>query len=261
MTAPLRVLLVDDEPLARLRLRTLLGDAPGGMAAQVVGEAGDAVSAMAWLQHHPADLVLLDIHMPGLSGLGLAGHLKQQAQPPAVVFVTAHPDHAVQAFELDAVDYLTKPVRAERLGLMLQKVKRQMQYSKAVEHENVNNTLAIASAVLRVHDRGGTELVPLAEVLFVRAELKYLTVQTRQREHLMDGSLNDLEQAWGDRLLRIHRNALVSRWALRALERVREPDGTEGWALRLEGWPHERLAVSRRQLPLVRQAMDVAAMG
>ena len=114
MTAPLTVLIVDDEPLARSRLRTLLGDCqqPAAVAA---GEAGDANEAMALARRQPFDVVLLDIHMPGTDGIALAQALAQLPQPPAVVFVTAHAEHAVKAFELDAADYLTKPVRRERL--------------------------------------------------------------------------------------------------------------------------------------------------
>ena len=122
----LKILLVDDEALARSRLRALLGDCTAP-ASVVAAEASDAVQAMSALQHQSFDAVLLDVHMPGADGLALAGLIARLPRPPAVVFVTAHAGHAVQAFELDAVDYLTKPVRLERLRQALQKVERAMQ--------------------------------------------------------------------------------------------------------------------------------------
>jgi len=119
----MRILIVDDEPLARSRLRDLLSDCPlpAGMAGLSVGEASHAVQAMEQLQHRPWDVVLLDIHMPGMDGLSLARHLQALPEPPAVVFVTAHAEHALEAFELAAVDYLTKPVRLQRLQQALEK--------------------------------------------------------------------------------------------------------------------------------------------
>ena len=117
----LKALVVDDESLARARMRTLLSDCRSPLV-QCVGEAAHAVQAMTMLQHQSVDVALIDIHMPGADGLALARSLRALAQPPALIFVTAHAEHAVDAFELEAVDYLTKPVRLERLQLALQKV-------------------------------------------------------------------------------------------------------------------------------------------
>jgi two-component system response regulator AlgR len=172
LSQTLRVLLVDDEPLARARLRTLLGDCPPPQPL-VLGEAGDAVAAMDWLSRNACDVVLLDIHMPGADGMQLAQAIQALPQPPAVVFVTAHAEHAVQAFELDAVDYLTKPVRLERLLMALKKAEQRMSTNKAVEPEKASNFVLI-------HDRGRTERVPLADIVYLRAELKYVTVRTRE---------------------------------------------------------------------------------
>jgi two-component system response regulator AlgR len=122
----MKVLIVDDESLARLRLRSLLADCKSPEA-DVVGEAGDAAQALAWLSTHDCDLVLLDVHMPGLDGTQLAAQLRERARPPALVFVTAHAEHALAAFELDAADYLTKPVRRERLQQALQRVDQRLQ--------------------------------------------------------------------------------------------------------------------------------------
>lgn len=245
----LRVVLVDDEPLARARLRTLLGDCPSPQPL-VVGEAGDAVEAMAVLARHACDVLLLDIHMPGADGVQLAQTVKTLPEPPAVVFVTAHAEHAVQAFELDAVDYLTKPVRLERLMTALKKAEHKVSINKATEPDFLSNFVLI-------HDRGRTERVPLADIVYLRAELKYVTVRTRDRSLIYDGSLAEFEERHGAHWLRIHRNALVARHAIRALEKHHDPTEGDGWAVRLSGVP-EVLAVSRRQLTAVREALGKA---
>ncbi len=242
----LKILLVDDEALARSRLRTLLGDCTSP-ASVVTAEAGDAVQTMSALQRQSFDAVLLDIHMPGVDGLALAKLMAGLPQPPAVVFVTAHAGHAVQAFELDAVDYLTKPVRLERLRQALQKVERVMQARLAQEAEKSEEAVLI-------QDHGRTERLPLAEVLYFKAELKYITVRTLKRSYILDGSLNELEARYGSRFMRIHRNALIARHAMRALEKHFDPEEGEGWAVRLNGLD-ELLAVSRRQLGAVRDAI------
>nr|WP_315429017.1 LytTR family DNA-binding domain-containing protein [uncultured Albidiferax sp.] len=242
----MRVLLVDDEALARSRLRTLLGDCIAPRA-QVCGEAALAEQALALLASQTFDLLLLDIHMPGIDGLQLAQRLQALAQPPAVVFVTAHAGHALQAFEVAAVDYLTKPVRLERLQQALQKVERLTQVNKAPEPN-------LTEDVLVIHDRGRTERVPMASVLYLKAELKYITVRTASKNYILDGSLSELEARYAQHFIRIHRNALVSKRALRALEKHFDPEEGEGWAVRLQGLA-EPLMVSRRQLAAVREAM------
>jgi len=240
----LKVLIVDDEALARARLRTLLGDC-AAPAASVEAEAANAAQALAWLQHHPVDVALIDIHMPGADGLTLAQTLRTLPVPPAVVFVTAYAEHAVQAFELEAVDYLTKPVRLERLQLALQKIERNRQYARGLQPD-------FPEEVLIIQDRGRTERVPLAEVLYFKAELKYITVRTAARSYLLEGSLSELEDKYRTRFLRIHRNALIARRAVRSLEKYHDPQEGEGWAVRLNGID-ELLLVSRRQLAAVRE--------
>ena len=242
----LKILLVDDEALARSRLRTLLGDCREP-AAMVAAEAADAVQAMAAMQHQAFDAVLLDIHMPGADGMALARLAASLPRPPAVVFVTAHASHAVQAFELDAVDYLTKPVRLERLQQALQKVERLVQSRQAQKPEKTEE-------VLLIQDRGRTERVPLSEVLYFKAELKYITVRTARRSYILDGSLSELEERYAGRFMRIHRNALIAARAVRSLEKHFDPEEGEGWAVRLNGLD-ELLTVSRRQLGAVREAI------
>lgn len=253
----LRVLVVDDEALARARLRGLLAECEAQGQALGVHEASNAVQAMAYLQHQPCDALFLDIHMPGTDGLGLARQLRELPVPPAVVFVTAHAEHALDAFDLEAVDYLTKPVRLERLQQALDKVGRWRQQPGAEPAEHGTDFLLI-------QDRGRSERVPLADIVYLKAELKYLTVRTTAKTYVYDGALADLEQVHPQRWLRIHRNALVDRARLRALAHVAAgvgevPEAEEGgaWMLTLEG-VSERLQVSRRQLSKVREALATA---
>ena len=242
----LQVLVVDDEPLARSRLRTLLGDCTAPTA-RVGGEAANATQAMELLRRHPFDAVLLDIRMPGADGLALAQAMRMLANPPAIIFVTAHAEHAVEAFELEAADYLTKPVRLERLQMALLKVERSGIALRGIQPEAQLEALVI-------QDRGRTERVPLTEVLYFKAELKYVTVRTAARSYILDVSLSELEDKYAAQFMRVHRNALVARNALRALEKHDDPDEGEVWAVRLNGI-EEMLAVSRRQLSAVRDAL------
>ncbi|WP_411879154.1 LytR/AlgR family response regulator transcription factor [Polaromonas sp. YR568] len=242
----LKILVVDDEALARSRLRTLLGDCTAPAAA-VGAEAADAAQAMKALQREAFDAVLLDIRMPGPDGIALAQMMAALPRRPAVVFVTAHTEHAVQAFELEAADYLTKPVRLERLQQALQKVERLQQAARSPQ-------APAAEEMLIIQDRGRTERVPLAEVLYFKAELKYVTVRTASRSYILDGSLSELEERHAGRFMRIHRNALIARRAVRTLEKHFDPEEGEGWAVRLNGID-ELLAVSRRQLSAVREAI------
>ncbi len=248
MTPILRTLIVDDEQLARLRLRTLLQEC-SDPAVQVVAEAGNAQTALEWLQaDEDCDLVLLDIRMPGRDGLQLAAALRSLPHPPAVVFVTAHGHHALRAFDLDAVDYLTKPVLRDRLQAALRRVvqRRWPIESQPVPLED--------EPVLVVSDRGRVLRIPVAEVLLLKAELKYVTLRTASASHLLDDSLTDLERRLGGGFIRIHRNALVAARAVRELRRHADDGVDEGWAVRvapIDEW----LPVSRRQLPAVREAL------
>lgn len=244
----LKVLIVDDETLARSRLRTLLGDCVEPRV-NTIGEAANAVQAMEHIQRSDFDLVLLDIHMPGADGMSLAAALKQMASPPAIVFVTAYAEHAVRAFELEAVDYLTKPVRLERLQQALHKVLRQ----RAPQGASLDDA-GQANESLVIQERGRSERVPLADVIYLKAELKYITVRTAEKEHIYDGSLSDLEQKYAHLFVRVHRNALVARRCVRAVEKYNDPVDGDAWMVRLDGVA-ERLAVSRRQLAAVRDAL------
>ncbi|MDY0747182.1 LytTR family DNA-binding domain-containing protein [Paucibacter sp. R3-3] len=267
----IKVLLVDDEPLARLRLRSLL-EACVDPRAEVVAEAAAVSQAQAWLREHACDLVLLDVQMPGPDGLHLADTLRERsaAGAPAIVFVTAHAEHALRAFELDAIDYLTKPVRRERLQAALARVAQRLSERAAAQAQQRQDSPEAADGgadVVVVSDRGRLLRVPVVEVLYFKAELKYLTLRTAQQSLVMDGSLSDLEQRLGDRFLRVHRNALVAKSAVRELQRhaptdFGELDGgdgsageaAEGWAVRI-AHVNEWLTVSRRQVAAVREAL------
>ena len=242
----LKLLLVDDEPLARMRLRTLLADCKAP-AASVEAEAANAAQAMACLQRQQFDVALIDIRMPGADGLALAETLRSLPESPALIFVTAHAEHAVQAFELEALDYLTKPVRLERLQAALQKAERFAESRRGAGPDPLQEALLI-------QERGRTELVPLSEVLYLKAELKYITVRTPTRTYLLEGALNELEAKYAGRLIRIHRNALVAKRAVRALERQHDAREGEGWAVRLSGID-DVLLVSRRQLAALRDLL------
>lgn len=252
---PLKLLLVDDEPLARLRLRTLLGECDDPRC-DIVGEAGDAAAALALLRDCGAELLLLDIGLPGLDGLQLADALRRLPDAPAVVFVTAHGEHALRAFELDAVDYLTKPVTRERLRAALQRGAQRRRRAQPPAQSDASARLLV------VHDGGRVLRLPLAEVVYLKAELKYVTLRTVDRSYVVDDVLADLEQRLGEGFLRVHRNALVARAAVRALQRRRggaaggdEEGHAEHWAVQVVP-TGEWLAVSRRQLAAVREALS-----
>ena len=242
-----------------MRLRQLVAES-ADPAASVVGEAANAVQALAWLATQTCDLVLLDVQMPGRDGTQLAAELKRLAEPPVVVFVTAHAEHALRAFDLDAVDYLTKPVRRERLQAALQRVAQRLALQRA--SAGMPDIPAGDVPVVIVTDRGRLVRVPVTEVLYFKAELKYVTLRTAVHTYVLDEALAELEQRLGDRFLRVHRNALVARNAVRALERRAlsgegDDEGGEGWAVRMAP-VDEWLAVSRRQVAAVREALAAA---
>lgn len=251
MENTLNVLIVDDELLARSRLRTLLGDCSAPKAS-IGGEAQNATEALVWLNKKQFDAVLLDIHMPGDDGLALARVIKSLQHQPAIVFITAHAEHAVEAFELTATDYLTKPVRLDRLQNSLQKIER---FRKSIRQLEAENSSSEAAETLVIQDRGVTERIPLGEILYLKAELKYISVRTALKTHILEGSLNELEARYPHRFLRIHRNALVATQAIRALEKHVDPDEGECWAVRLVGID-ELLMVSRRQLAAVKEVIS-----
>jgi len=251
--SPLKILLVDDEPLARERLRTLLGDIAGQCPVEVAGEAANGLQALEWLREQMADVVLSDIRMPGMDGIELASHLGRLEKAPAVIFTTAYDNYAVQAFDLNAVDYLMKPVRAQRLLAALQKIPAQRP-DNALFVDIGQSLRGGGRTHLSCHERGRLLLVPVSEVLYFKADLKYVTARTVEREYLLDESLTHLESEFAERFLRLHRAVLVARPALAGFEKAAGDDAEAyGWAL-LRGIP-EKLPVSRRQWAPARAAL------
>jgi len=256
VTLPLRVLVVDDEELARLRLKSMVAECAEPRCT-VAGEAANASQALVWLTTHECDLLLLDVQMPGRDGTQLAAELRLKSPAPAIVFVTAHAQHALRAFDLDAVDYLTKPVKRERLQMALRRVAQRLVSGQPVTAQPL--PAKEEGPVIVVSDRGRIIRVPVADVLYLKAELKYVTLRTAEHTHVLDDSLAELEERLGEHFLRVHRNALVSRRAVRALERRTlagdsEEEGSEGWAVCMAP-VGEWLAVSRRQVAAVREAL------
>lgn len=251
----LSVLIIDDEALARARLRQLLDDLAheGGPAVRLLGEAPSAAAALDRLAQQPADLLLLDVQMPGLDGMALARLLHEQAQPPELIFISAHGEHALAAFEVEAVDYLAKPVQRERLREALRRAERRRAARQA----------APEGLDFLIQERNRQLRVPLREVLYLKAELKYVTLRTATHSHVLEGSLTELEPRLGPGFLRIHRNALVARHAIRALAHRSADDareGAEAWAVQIRA-VDEWLTVSRRQLASVREALQTGVGG
>jgi two-component system response regulator AlgR len=246
----LRVFIVDDEAPARSRLKELLGDIAGDVATSVVGEAQHGVEALERIPESGAQVLLADIQMPGMGGLELAQHLAGLERSPAVIFVTAHDRHAVEAFELNAIDYLLKPVRAGRLAAALKKAMA----AAAPDREQLARAAQAAREYLSVVERNRILLVPVRDIVFLRAEQKYVTVRTAAREHLIEEPLVALEREFAGRLVRIHRNCLVARAAIRGFERNPADDEAQ-WLVVLDGIA-EHLPVSRRQWPAVRELVE-----
>jgi two-component system, LytTR family, response regulator AlgR len=247
---PARIVIVDDEQPARSRMRELLADCAGEFPHTVAGEAANGIEGLEIVATTDADLALVDIHMPGMSGIEFARHLQVLEHPPAVVFVTAHDQYAVQAFEVDAVDYLLKPVRAARLLAALKKSAGSARTGRDVLERIDPNPRRYFS----VAERGRVSLVPVADVVFLKAELKYVTVHTHDREYLIEESLSQIEKEFAAIFVRIHRNCLVSRALIRGVERGSESDADAGWAVILEGCD-EKLPVSRRQWAALKELL------
>lgn len=246
MNAPLlNVLIVDDELPARERLQRLVEELPGCSVAGVCSNGSDALPLVGKLK--PA-VVLLDIRMPGMTGIEVARHLSTLEDPPAIVFTTAYDEYALEAFESQAVGYLLKPVRSERLAQALKQASR-LRTPQLLGLGTPAEPLAARQHVaVRVRDE--LKLIPVKEIRYFRADLKYVTVRHSRGEDLIDEPLKQLEEEFARDFVRAHRSLLVAIAHVEALERV----GDEGYALRLRGEP-EPLAVSRRQLAELRKRL------
>jgi two-component system response regulator AlgR len=239
----MNILIVDDEALARLRLAQLIAELPGH---RVVGEAENGMQAVALCEHHAVDVVLLDIRMPSIDGLQTARLLAALPMPPAVIFVTAYPNHALAAFEVQASDYLLKPVRRERL---VQAFARLTERGGTCTSERVIDNRSPRSH-LRTRLGGVVRVVAVEQIRYFKAEQKYVTVRSPEGEFLIEDSLARLEAEFSGRFVRAHRNALVAIPYVEALHRR----GVRYW-LMLKDCP-ESIMVSRRHLTLVRQVLE-----
>jgi len=242
-----RILIADDEAPARSRLRDLLEECAESFPLALVEEARNGREALAAVSREKIDIVLLDIRMPEMDGMEAARHMAGMEAPPAIIFTTAFDSYAIKAFEVNAIDYLLKPIRVERLLAALNKTRGATPVSR--------QALAAASNQprrhLSVHERGKIHLVAIADVLYLRAELKYVTIRTVEREYLVEESLTHLEEEFASAFVRIHRNCLVARAAISGFERNAE-ESESGWAVVIKG-TDEKLPVSRRQHHVVKQ--------
>lgn len=240
----MRILVVDDELPARVRLRELLSRLPDH---ECCGEAGTGADALRLVRRLNPDVVLLDIQMPGLSGLDVARQLAEMEQPPAVVFTTAHVDYALEAFDAQAIAYLLKPIRLERLEQVLSNASRvnRAQLSGLAADQSADDG---GRAHIRARIGQRLELIPLADVFYFQADQKYVMVRYRHGEVLIEESLKTLEQELSTRVVRVHRNALAVAVHIAGLEKA--ADG--GMVLIFDDIP-DRLEVSRRHLPAIRQ--------
>ena len=246
-----RIFIVDDEEHARSRLAMLLSDIAQECPNELVGEAADAAGALQGIVDSRPDIVLLDIQMPGMNGLDLAARLALEGEGmPAVIFVSAHEDYALNAFDVHALDYLVKPVRAARLEQALRRV-------AALRGRSSEAAVTPRREHFAVHERDRLLLVPVIDVLYLKAELKYVTLRTRTRDYLIEDSLASIEEELDDVFVRVHRNTLVARKAIMGVERgVVGADGEgergqEAWQVILRDVT-ERLPISRRQWPVVK---------
>jgi two-component system, LytTR family, response regulator AlgR len=240
----LKILIADDEAPARNRLRELLADIAG---TQIIAEASNGKEALAMASENLPHVMLLDIRMPEIDGIEAAEHSLKLYHPPAIIFTTAFDAHAMQAFEMNAVDYLLKPIRRERLAVALKKARAllpaQLGGIKQLRPQRTHFSIT---------ERGRILLIPVHDVIYLRAELKYLTVRTVEREYLVEDSLVNIEQEFPNLFVRLHRNCLVAQNSIRGFEKRHNEEGESHWVALLKELP-ETLPISRRQQHIVHE--------
>lgn len=240
----MNVLIVDDEHLARQRLRKMLSARNGY---QIIGEAETGEDALKKTQAANPDVVLMDIRMPGMDGIEAANYITRMDKPPAIIFTTAFSDHALDAFESHAIDYLLKPIKQSRLEAALDAAKRinkaQLRQLHVDEAEGSRQKIC-------VKNRGSLELIPIDDIIYFKAEQKYVTLRTAEQEFLLEEPLKDLEEEFSSRFIRIHRNALV---AIKLLQGLTKNSTGHPCASFID--IDDLLEISRRHLPLVRKKL------
>lgn len=246
----LNIVIADDEAPARNRLRDLLGDIDN---THILAEAKNGRELLELINRTQnettsADIVLLDIRMPEMDGIEAAQHLQKLPKPPAIIFTTAYDNYAIQAFDMSAVDYLLKPIRLERLQTALQKAR-----ALIPSQLEALTPLSPKRSHLSINERGRILLVPISDVIYLRAELKYITVRTAEREYLIEESLSHLEQEFSNLFTRLHRNCLAANAYILGYEKRNHDEHAEKqWVALLKHVP-ETITVSRRQQHLIRQ--------
>ena len=241
----LNILIADDEAPARNRMRDLLAEIEN---VTVVAEAKNGKEAIDLALETKPDLMLLDIRMPLMDGIEAAQHAQKLEPKPHIIFTTAFDAYAIKAFDLNAIDYLLKPIRLERLQTAINKAHalkpKQMESLKPLQKTRTH---------LSIHERGRVLLIPIETIIYLRAELKYVTVRTAEREYLIEESLTNLEIEFGERFIRLHRNCLVARHFIAGYEKRLNQDNEQQWVALLKAIP-ETVAISRRQQYLIREA-------
>ncbi len=245
MAQMLTILIADDEAPARNRLRDLLSDIAN---VNIVAEAKNGKEAIDLAQQTKPDLMLLDIRMPLMDGVEAAQHAQKLETKPNIIFTTAFDAYAIKAFDLNAIDYLLKPIRLERLQAAIDKAHalKPIQIAALKPLQKTRTHLSI-------HERGRVLLVPIETIIYLRAELKYITVRTAEREYLIEESLTNLEVEFDERFIRLHRNCLVSPNFIAGYEKRLNAENEQQWVALLKCIP-ETIAISRRQQHLVREA-------
>jgi two-component system response regulator AlgR len=246
----MNVLIVDDEPLARERLSRMVGDLEGYTVLEP--GAGNGEEALALIDSLKPDVVLLDIRMPGLDGLQVAARLCEREAPPAIVFCSADDEFDLEAFQANAVGYLAKPVRPEELAQALKKAEKPNRVQLAALTRPAAQNGSTPRSHISARTRKGIELIPLDHVVYFIADHKYVTLRHEGGEVLLDEPLKALEDEFGERFVRIHRNALVARERIERLQRT--PLGH--FQLFLKGLNGDALIVSRRHVAGVRKMMQ-----
>jgi len=240
----MNVLIVDDEQLARQRLRKMLSSNNGY---KIIGEAETGEDALRKTQATQPDVILMDIRMPGMDGIEAASYINRMDKPPAIIFTTAYSDHALSAFETHAIDYLLKPIKQNRLEAALDAAKRM---NKAQLSQLRDNETSGARQKICVKSRGTLELIPIEEIIYFKADQKYVTLRTAEQEYLIEESLKMLEEEFLNDFIRIHRNALVAQHMLQGLTK-----NHDGHACIHFKDIDDLLEVSRRHLPSIRKKL------
>ena len=239
----MNILIVDDEPLAQQRIKQLLTDIG---SVESIYLANNGLEAIESCQHNSPDLVLMDIRMPGMDGLEAAQHLAQIDNPPAVIFTTAYDEYALKAFDVSAVGYLLKPVRSKALEKTIEKAKRlnQVQLNAIkTQHQGRSNIAAKIS--------GNVKLIPVSDILYFQAELKYVTVKYLQGETIIEDTLKELQKEFSDLFIRVHRNAIVAKKFIRGIQRDKN-----GHAFVVIGEDEKRLEISRRHMAEIKKLIN-----